>query len=197
MLSNSLHQHTPNQAITATGAARRLQGLAALGWTRSDLAWRLDQCSREQLRRLFAGNGRRDLLPRVAALYDQLAGSVPADTWDARGARGEARYRGWLPPAAWPDQSIDDPAATPVSVAAQLLAPATETVAETASQRHARTWHRAGALVDDLEWLLDTGETLHGACRRLGMSSASLYKALGRAHRLDLWSRLTSGAAAA
>jgi len=41
------------------------------------------------------------------------------------------------------------------------------------------------------------GETVFGACRRLDVAPASLYVALRRLERLDVWARLTPWADAA
>lgn len=203
MLSNTLQQHAHNQAITSAGVARRLQALAAQGWTRASLAARLEIHSREQLRRLFAGRGRPDLYERVAQIYERLADITPPDTADARSARGDAAYRGWSTPAAWRDQLIDDPAAQPADGTQQAPQLADDTRASRRSepgrqQRLARRqWGGGGDLIEDLEWMLATGETMFGACRRLNVSPHALYVALRRLERLDVWARLTPWSAAA
>lgn len=157
------------------GAMRRLQALAWLGWTRQQLASRLGM-SRAQLRRLYAGEGpcTLDERRRVVEVYEQLWDQVPPDTWDARSARGDARFRGWYPAAAWDDDDNDDPAAQP-----QLP-----------------TSGRRRPVLEDLAWMAGAGESVAGAAARLGMEPASIYKLLSRHHRLDLWAALTAGRAA-
>lgn len=202
MLPKSLQQHTPDQAITSDGVARRLQALAALGWSRADLAARLDIHSPGPLRRLFAGTGRPDLYERVAELYERLADVTPPDTADARSARGDAAYRGWSTPAAWRGRLIDDPAAQPDHQAVQQPQLAAEPRTGHSEPRRAqrlarRQWGGGVDLVEDLEWMLGTGETMFGACRRLGVAPGALYVALRRLERLDVWARLTPWADAA
>lgn len=41
--------------------------------------------------------------------------------------------------------------------------------------------------VEDVEWMAQTGESLTGACRRLGRSAGTLQKAMARAGRSDLY----------
>ncbi len=157
-------------APSGVGVVRRLQALSVAGWTRDQLAWRLG-VTKERLRRLYAGQSCPEpLCLRVVALYDHLREVSPEDTGDARGARGDALYRGWSPASAWPGLSIDDPAASPVS--ADML-----------------------ALIEDVDWMASTGECWTGVCRRVQVSRKTLYTSLWRAGRLDLWERLTAVAA--
>jgi hypothetical protein len=59
-----------------------------------------------------------------------------------------------------------------------------------ASKRAAE--RRAAALIEDIEFMLDTGETRLGIARRTRMREASLERALARAGRPDLWQRAAS-----
>lgn len=95
--------------VDATGTHRRLQGLAAIGWSSREIAARLG-VTPQTLRRLHlqahCWSSTRD---RVAAVYDELSmtpgGNVRTVTW--------ARKRGWVVPLGWNDEEIDDPAALP------------------------------------------------------------------------------------
>ena len=104
--------------VDGTGTRRRLQALACLGWSIGRLAadTGLDRQALDQAMRggqVVARNARA-----VAAAYEQL--------WNQRAPATDHRERisvarsinrataaGWLPPIAWDDDTIDDPAATP------------------------------------------------------------------------------------
>lgn len=104
---------------TPIGVPRRVQALIALGWSQSQLAARLGIRHRgnfhlhEHRWTITAGRVRQ-----VHALYDQLSMTLPPETtWHQKSAanrsRGYAAVRGWAPPLAWDDDTIDDPAAEP------------------------------------------------------------------------------------
>lgn len=104
-------RHQPLR-IDGTGTARRLQALSAIGWPPTQLGARLGYD-----RRVIDGwrqQRRHPLVHRatataIADLYDEL--------WDTPGpctrTRRAAARRGWAPPMAWDDHTIDDPHATP------------------------------------------------------------------------------------
>jgi hypothetical protein len=50
----------------------------------------------------------------VAAAYDALSMKLPPDTGISRQVRAHAERRGWAPPLAWDDDTIDDPDAVPL-----------------------------------------------------------------------------------
>ena len=97
--------------VSGIGASRRLKALAVIGYTQVDIASRLGWVQRE-ISQLVVG---RSLIgaakaARIAALYDALkntAGPSPR-------AGKYAAARGWLSPAWWDDDTIDDPAYDPV-----------------------------------------------------------------------------------
>ncbi|PRY35304.1 hypothetical protein CLV43_114222 [Umezawaea tangerina] len=103
--------------IDPTGSRRRVQALAWMGWPAAEVAARAGttkgtlQSELARKRRISVS-----LAWRVAAVYDDL--------WDKPGpsaaASAAARAGGFAPPAAWDDDTIDNPAARPrglVSVA--------------------------------------------------------------------------------
>jgi len=95
--------------IPADGTRRRLQALVVMGWPLADLGDRLGVHLANLSRWIRADNVARSTAARVAALYDEL--------WDQPGPSEKgakrAKTRGWLPPLAWDDDTIDDPAARP------------------------------------------------------------------------------------
>lgn len=101
--------------VDRCGTQRRLRALIALGWTARYLTRRLGMSSRT-IGTVTADLGapvRVSTRARVAALYDELALAIPAPSRGTTIARGVARRNGWVPPLAWDDDAIDDPAATP------------------------------------------------------------------------------------
>jgi len=103
----------------AAGTRRRLQALMRAGWSLGLLSARLG-CSRQLLnKRLHLRSHVTVATARaVAALYDELWDQAPPerDRFEKRAATMARRYaveRGFVPPLAWDDDTIDDPAAGP------------------------------------------------------------------------------------
>ena len=98
------------QPVHPAGTARRLQGLVALGWTNRELSNRLGVHEANFGNALYgtrqptAGFARK-----VAALFNELQ-LTPGPSVRAR---LRAQRNGWVPPLAWDEDSIDDPAAVP------------------------------------------------------------------------------------
>lgn len=109
--------------IDGTGTRRRLRALNAIGWTNTQLALRLG-CSAENVRGIVAaydslnGHVTAGTARKVAALYDELWDQAPPAPDAYHRAENEkckrrAAARGWAPPLAWDDATIDDPTAEP------------------------------------------------------------------------------------
>lgn len=98
----------------ATGTRRRLQALVAMGWTRGALGAELGTAPGNVAR--WLGGRQATVQPstdrKIRALYERLWATRGPSTQTAK----EARRRGWAPPAAWDDDTIDDPAADPVGL---------------------------------------------------------------------------------
>jgi transcriptional regulator with XRE-family HTH domain len=108
--------------LDATGTRRRIQALAACGWTQSRLARELgwDPSALSAMMRGQRGWSRVRVSTAAAVrdMYERLWDVPPPratrrEASDARSARARAAERGWPPPAAWDDDAIDDPAAGP------------------------------------------------------------------------------------
>jgi hypothetical protein len=101
---------TEDVKVPRTGTRRRLQALAAIGWTSTDLAVRLgvDRTAVSENMR-YEGPVLVTTAARTRALYDELS-MTPGPSAIAR---ARALAKGWAPPLAWDDDTIDDPKAKP------------------------------------------------------------------------------------
>ena len=103
----------------AAGTRRRLQALVRGGWSLGLMSARLG-CTRQVLRLTLHRSERVTAATAgaVRELYDELWDQPPPEgtRFEKRAAtmaRRYARERGWVPPLAWDDDEIDDPAAVP------------------------------------------------------------------------------------
>lgn len=150
--------------VDATGARRRLQALAAVGWPSRAIADRLghrDHTTVLDVRSGATTTVRRRTATAVAAAYDALA-MTPGPS---ERARRHAARQGWLPPLAWDDDLIDDPAHSPDPGVARR--------------------DRRGAAREDVLELLALGETHAAIAARLGISEAAVDRARYRANQTD------------
>jgi transcriptional regulator with XRE-family HTH domain len=144
--------------VHAAGTQRRLRALAAIGWSAPRLAEHLGM-NPESLSRLMTQDKQRVTAVtagKVRGLYDRLW-NVPGP-WPK--ARNWAARRGWPPPLAWDDDTIDDPAARPA--------------APTGGRRSRELWQ-------DSEELRAQGLPLGEIADRLGVSLTALKRARERA----------------
>lgn len=154
----------PDVKVPAVGAVRRLQALGAIGYTMVELGSRLGT-DRINLDRYIAGKWRR--MPRqfhaeVCALFEELW-NQPVD--NAR-AKSMAARKGWAPPMAWDDDTIDDPSAVPEMGAKVRI---------------------RDRQFEDLLWLLESGCGWAEACSRAGYASMhAVKKAAHHAGRSDI-----------
>lgn len=121
----TLENLAPGTLLNPAGTRRRVQVLVAMGWPQQHLADRLDMTPSN-----FGAMIRRDhVLARralqVRALYDQLWNADPAQHGATSAgitrARKHATSHGWPPPAAWDDDTIDNPESTPHTSSSQQL----------------------------------------------------------------------------
>lgn len=156
----------PGRVLTgATGTQRRLQALIAAGWPPAYLADALGADRNNFYRLLTRDQVRAATARAVRELYDDLWDTPPPagpykSAASAR-ARDTAASRGWPPPAAWDDDTIDNPAARP-----------------------APGWQRSrltsADLADEARDLLGQGLTRDLAAQRLGRTRYAVDKALAR-----------------
>jgi len=110
--------------IDATGTRRRLQALAAIGWSTGRLAEELGRDSRVVCRVRSAETVTTRTARDVRDAYDRLWDSKPPDEtrWDrnaASRARNLAAREGWAKPMDW--DNIDDPSEVPAVAPADSL----------------------------------------------------------------------------
>jgi hypothetical protein len=173
-----------NRLVDSTGAMRRIRALQALGWSRDRLATMLTYDT-TQLHIL--AHGRRPHVTarmdaEIRALYERLWCTAPPTVtqWDRGGvsrARRTAAALGWLPPMAWDETAIDNPAAQPF-------------VGEE-TYPGGRRIH-----VEDIEFLLadDPLVTAQQLAERFRCSRDGIQQACRRAGRPDLLARLARNA---
>ncbi|WP_405531582.1 hypothetical protein OG592_27265 [Streptomyces avidinii] len=107
--------------VDATGSIRRLRALATLGWTTQAISVHVTCVSAKTLEQLGrAGRASKVTAQLAREIRDFYAKTshlpVPADVitpWIAERRRNHAARQGWVKPALWDDDSIDDPAAEP------------------------------------------------------------------------------------
>lgn len=97
--------------VDATGTARRLQALVALGYSVNHIGELLDRTPVwvSQLLNHHRVKVNGDTAHNIAELYDRLS-MTPGPSQQAR---NRAIRKGWMPPLAWDEGSIDDPLGVP------------------------------------------------------------------------------------
>ena len=121
--------HVGGHYVLAVGAQRRIQALAALGYSFEHLDKHLGGYGRGNISHI--AYGRRtwitsDIAVRVKAAFDELAMQLPpATTRSYRSGvtrtQNRAKALGWAPPLAWDDETIDDPSAKPVGLTGRYI----------------------------------------------------------------------------
>jgi hypothetical protein len=164
----------PRCAVT-----RRLEALHAVGWSESAIARQLG-VSKQAVNNLRAHSGQyvaASTVARVAAVYDRLWDKAPGDRFATRTINWAAR-RGFAPPLAWDDDTINDPAAVPA-----LTATAAPVLDEIAVERHMHgTLHAAPnanatpELLEAVRRLTHRGLTDREIGDRVGLSADAVLK---------------------
>lgn len=168
-----------SRMVPDVGTRRRLQALAALGWSLQAIADALGVHPRN-LQRLRTGRkgGRvqQGTAARVTEVYNRLSMTPPPDTPQTRWRRTTAEQEGWARPLDWDEGAIDDPDARPSITRLGSTKP-------------------HGATAEDIAWMVETGESLLGIQRRTGLTVSGIEYALKRAERRDLWRKISEKAA--
>ena len=173
----AVHHELPGGApVDGIGLRRRIQALAAIGWSFTQLDRRLGMEAGYTSNIARRGIVRTSTRAKIIALYDQLWNASPPDSTRAeRFAKSRAlnlaQRNFWPSPLAWDDDEIDDPAAEPHGFVA-FREP------------------KARPLADVIEDFEDTRDHHGGlvivAAERLGMKPQSLERQLFRARDLGI-----------
>lgn len=103
--------------VDATGTRRRMQALIAAGWTNLDLAaemgYHRSQFARYILDDQPGGTVTAATARRAAEVFARLQLATPPDSVASRRSRLRAARRGWPPPLAWDEDTIDNPCSQP------------------------------------------------------------------------------------
>lgn len=179
--------------VASVGTQRRLRALVAAGWSQSLLA-RLVATTPSHMHRLLETDRPCSARTRaaVAALYDSMwnrppPAATPGQRRSVSRSRRYAQQRGWVVAMGWDDDEIDRPEgqAQGADAPTRIVRPDGRPLVLHASAR-----------VEDLHWMLVTGEGLAGACARLDIKPDTLFRQLARIDRLDLWHQLAARDAA-
>lgn len=126
LLAISIDTPSGSHHVDPTGARRRLQALALLGFGFERLARMVDDCSAFNLREIAYGNRTRitsDHEQAIRVVFDRLVRDgrpyAPSNRHERAGAARiiqRAQRAGWVSALAWDGNSIDDPNARPVGI---------------------------------------------------------------------------------
>lgn len=161
-----LDEYPDDTFIPAVGTRRRLRALACMGWAAVQLASEsgLPVSTVVKLRAGDVDSVRAWMARAVCGSYARLSGAAAPSGPTATRTRADAGRRGWVPPIAWDDAAIDDPAAVP-------------DLGEYTG--------RALAVAEDVEFIRSTtGASLNVIAERLGISRDALDQNLVRAKAL-------------
>jgi hypothetical protein len=165
----SLETAADRATTDATGTRRRAQALVTRGFPQRFIAGRLGMEPTNFSKTLRTPRVAVSTARRMLALYDELWDRDPAEfeipSRSIEYARRVAEHRGWAPPGAWDDASIDDPSAVP-DLGAQMPLPL--------------------AVAENVEFIIRTTgvENRDVIAERLRMSRAALDQNLARAKAL-------------
>lgn len=157
---------TLSGTVDGTGTRRRLQASLANGWPATTLAVELGTGPRLQIAR--AARVRAATAAAVRDLYDRIGDKPGPSPKTATYWRG----RGYLPPAWWDDDTIDDPTAEP------------DGLREYDGRGRLLVDHSAWR-VDRVLWLADQGHDPAAIADALGITTKLVRRDLARGHRED------------
>ena len=155
----------------ATGTRRRIQALATIGWPQSRIAARIGIRPSNMVTLLRQDRVTVRMAKTVRAVYDQLWDQQPATTTSyeagaVRRSKTLSARKGWVPPMAWDDDTIDDPNTMPDLGGKQL---------------------KKDTVADDVAFMHSTGSSRDEIAARLGQGNwKTVEKQLYRVGRHDL-----------
>jgi hypothetical protein len=115
----------PTTWVVLTGSRRRLEALATLGWSSTDLAPMLG-CRRSMVEAWRRGGGNGCISSTTAAdiaeVYERIS-DQPSTGRYAKRTRNWAQRMRFIPPIGWDDDTIDNPAVKPFAAEPVLIDP--------------------------------------------------------------------------
>lgn len=102
----------PGANVDATGTLRRVQALACLGWSHSEIGRRIGRHPRNFIKTLTNPTVSVATARAVRDLYEELS-MTPATGPRVQRVRQRALDQGWIPPLGWDEGDIDVPSARP------------------------------------------------------------------------------------
>lgn len=156
--------------INAAGTHRRIQALATMGWPLARICARIGIRPSNMNTLLTQRQVTVRMARTVREAYDQLWDKQPATTnayerGSVQRAKTLSARKGWAPPLAWDDDSIDDPDALPNLGGKQM---------------------KKDTIGDDIEFLITTGAGRDEIAERLDSSWKTIERQLHRIGRADL-----------
>lgn len=152
-----------NGLIDSCGFIRRVEALSWMGHPVRSYADRLMVDARSVWNYKLRPTVTIALHNRMRAVYDELS----TVAGPCRVTAGVARGRGYAPPLAWDDESIDDPASQPVGV----------------RERESKAGRPYAETLAEYQHLTAGGLSYEHAAKRLGLTLSALEQALYRARR--------------
>lgn len=164
----------PAKQIPNVGVRRRMQALMFMGYHGAELMGRLGKDRKYVTRMVNSEWVFQATHDAVRALYDELWDKPAPESYGGRRAAVRARREGWVGPLGWDDESIDDPAAEP-------------STGEPVSTGE--------ALLEDVSFLLESGESPEGVAVILNRKLGSIGRLAERHGRRDIARRFYGRAA--
>lgn len=113
------------QVVDSTGTRRRIQALQAMGWTRRLIA-EAAQIDAEVI--MNASRKKATVYTRTARQIRRVYDRLSMTPGPSQLARRRALAKGWVPPLAWDEDAIDDPATGPAETSPRDSEPAVDHV---------------------------------------------------------------------
>lgn len=166
----TLDNMAAGRVIDSTGTLRRLQALVTIGWSMSRLGEHINVTPGNMVKLMNSTQTTAGRARQVKALYEKLwnqpqQGHDQRSRISANRSRSYAKKRGWYPPMAWDDDTIDNPATMPDM---------------------GETLDRTTTRIENIEHLLTTGHLFWEIAQRLGTTEATLERFLDRNNRRDI-----------
>lgn len=158
ILAVRVTKRASRRSVDSTGPRRRVQALAWMGWNLDEIGRRAG-VSIHLLKTVYRPSVSHALARQLERVYEQLS-HLPGPS---KGAAAKARGFGHAPPAAWDDDTIDDPAAKP--------------------DLGAKAARRTADVAEEARFLLGFGKSTREVALRLGVSESWLKQLLGGGKR--------------